>query len=203
MTNNTFLKWLPIAVMITIIFGTIYVAIQQQIRQDANDPQIASAEDASAAIHTGYSAPELLQEVPRSDMSQSLEPFMMFFDTSGQLLGSSASYGSSTPPTPPAGVFQSAEMQGEDRFTWQTSSGLRFAAVLVPWSQAPASTSADVSEVAPASGDPTSGFLLVARSLRDVEARESHIGFIVFMGWLLSILVSAAGFWMFMPKKQQ
>jgi hypothetical protein len=48
-SGNTFLRWLPLAVAITILAGLVYATVQQSLRQGANDPQIQLAEDTAAA----------------------------------------------------------------------------------------------------------------------------------------------------------
>ena len=63
---------------------------------------------------------------------------------------------------------------GEDRITWQTASGLRFATAIIHFN---ASTS--------------SGFVLAGRSLREVESREGQLEWIVLAGWAVTLVISA------------
>jgi hypothetical protein len=46
-------QWLPIVVVITALSGLVYVAVQQALRQDANDPQIQMAQDAAETLARG------------------------------------------------------------------------------------------------------------------------------------------------------
>jgi hypothetical protein len=186
----------------TIIMLVAYVAIQQSYRQTADDPQIRLAEDAAAALSGGDPINALLANDPKTDMSRSLSPFMMIFDDTGRLVNSTAYFNNvsspaGVPPTPPSGVFDfmrtndgttgqgisgaingfrssfasNRRPAGEDRFTWQTASGLRFATVVTRWN----ATS-------------SSGFVLAARSLREVEIREGQLGEIFLMGWLAFVV---------------
>ena len=165
----------PIIVAGSVILLIVYGAVQQDMRQAGNDPQIELAEDAATILSNGYPANALTAAGAPADMSRSLAPFLMVFDASGRLLASSAfnsgPNGPMAPSLPPAGVFGSASMRGEDRVTWQTPSGSRFAAVIAPWGNAS-----------------STGFVLVARSIRETEIREDKLGVIVFAGWLLMVL---------------
>jgi len=45
-------QWLPLAIVIKLLCGLVYVAVQQEVRLSANDPQIGMAEDLAAASPT-------------------------------------------------------------------------------------------------------------------------------------------------------
>jgi hypothetical protein len=49
-------QWLPLAIAITLLCGLVYVAVQQEVRLSANDPQIGMAEDLAAALSHGSNA---------------------------------------------------------------------------------------------------------------------------------------------------
>ena len=176
MTNKTLVSWLPLAVGGTVILLVGYVTLQQTHRQQANDPKIMLAEDAAAALDSGYPANALFESSSKTDMSVSQSPFGMVFDASGKLLGASAYNGDSSLTLPPSGIFDYARMHGEDRVTWQTPSGLRFAAIVLPWKVSATASSSP--------GLASSGYVLVARSLRDTEIRVRQLGWITFFGWL-------------------
>jgi hypothetical protein len=138
------------------------------------------------------------------DAAQSLSPFIMIFDENGTLLESSMKAGN-TLPVPPAGVFDFTRSNngeifsgpfasvsrlrmafssnvrpvGEDRFTWQTASGLRFATVIVYWT----------ATQHPSSGAISSGFVLAARSLREIENREGQLELIVGIAWIITLVI--------------
>jgi len=171
-TKRLLAIWLPIALAATCAIGGAYVMVQQQYRQDANDPQIQFAEDASSWLGAGLTPSVLLSSLPTIDMSSSLSSFGILFDDAGHVIASTGSVASST-PVPPAGTFAYARAHSEDRFTWQTAGGLRFAAVLRHYS-----------------GNKASGFFLAARSLREVEKRESQLGLLAGGAWLAAIILS-------------
>ena len=174
MTNKTFISWLPLAVGGTIIMLTAYVTIQQNYRMSANDPQIMVVQDIAAALSKGYPAKSLFDGSSKVDVAYSLSPFGMAFDDKGNLLSSSASNSDGAVPMPPAGIFDYVRANGEDRVSWQTPSGLRFAAVVDSW-KAPATATASTS---------ASGFILVARSLKETEVRIDQLGWMFLLGWI-------------------
>src|SRR3954465_13626820 len=86
-------RWLPQALIITILCGLVYATVQQNYRQSLNDPQIQISEDAalqlSSGVHvvceSGASSTGLVvsayQSVP--DIAQSLLPWIAVYDASG------------------------------------------------------------------------------------------------------------------------
>ncbi|MGE5392421.1 MAG: hypothetical protein ACM3NH_01630 [Candidatus Saccharibacteria bacterium] len=163
--------WLPLAVIITVVFGTVYAVVQQNYRMNANDPQIQIVQDVSDLLATGQ---DPQNAIPQStvDVSRSLAPFIIVFDDKGTATGSSVTIGTDK-PVPPAGVFDKARTKGENRFTWQPQKGVRIAAVLAHYEGS------------------KPGFVLVGRSLREVERRESMLLLQVAVAWAVSIIVSA------------
>jgi hypothetical protein len=169
--------WLLAALVATAMGGLTYVAVQQALRQGANDPQVQMAEDAAVAL-AGGAAPAAVVPPTRIDPSRSLAPYLIVFDDAGQPVASSDVLAGGT-PSPPAGVFDYTRTHLEDRFTWQPAPGVRDAVVVVRYSGA------------------SSGFVMAGRSLREVEARESQLSAMVGLTWLAalgaSLLLVAAG----------
>lgn len=206
-----------IVAIVTIILGTIYAVVQQSIRQSANDPQIAMAEDAAHDLANG-AVPASVMPADKHiiDASESLSPFVVVFDENGTVLESSMKAGN-TLPVPPKGVFDftrsndgganlsgfsgfmsafthahssNVRPAGEDRFTWQTATGLRFATIVVHFH----ASSTNASMAPASSGAVSSGFVLAARSLREIEGRESQLALMVFAGWVISVVILLSGF---------
>ena len=164
-------RWVPIVITTTIILLACYAGIQQDIRQAANDPQIQLAEDGAVFLARGVPAASLVGSAP-VDVSKSLQNFGIVYDESGKITASSALLGSTT-PTIPAGVFAYARTHADDRLTWQPAPGVRIAAVVKHYSGVSSSTS---------------GFLLVGRSMREVEVRESSIAHMMLLAWFVCII---------------
>jgi hypothetical protein len=166
-----FLKIFFEVIILTIIFLTIYVTGQQILRIGANDPQIQMAEDAATALANSASPADFMPASRQPfDMSQSLAPFTMIFDSSGLLLESSANL-SGKIIVPPVGTFDYAKVHGDDRFTWQPQVDERFAVVLKYYAGA------------------HPGFVLAGRSLREVETREDNLLLLVGLAWFLCIFI--------------
>ncbi|HZT92648.1 MAG TPA: hypothetical protein VFA05_11475 [Gaiellaceae bacterium] len=155
-----------VLIVLAIVFGTIYAVAQHVLRSDANDPQIELAEQDAAA---GVGAAASRVGGARVDLRTSLAPFELVFSPSRRLLASSGRL-DGRPPRLPGGVLAGSR---ERRFTWQPAAGVRLAAV-----------------VAPARGG---GWVLVARSLREVEKREHDVLVVAVAGFVASLVVAAAG----------
>ena len=172
MTLHKIIKLVLALVVVTLIFAAIYLTAQQNYRQSADDPQIQLAEDAVVALNKG--AIPQWNATNQIDAGASLSPFIIIYDASGTPAAASGLIGG-VMPTPPIGVFDSAKEKGEDRVSWQTSGGLRYAAVIVPWSK---------------------GYVLAARSLREVEKREAMLNVQVGAPWVLSLILVAGFFFL-------
>ncbi len=167
--RNLLVVYLCIFAFVSVVFLTIYAAVQQDYRQSANDPQIQIAEDAAASLDGGGAFQSVILPT-RIDIATSLSVFTTVFNDAGQPIGSSG-YLNGEMPTLPSGVFNYVRSHGEDRFTWQPEKGVRDAVVVTKYS---------------------GGFVLAGRSLREVEKRESALLAEVFVGWLISVAVVAS-----------
>jgi hypothetical protein len=167
--RRSFLIYLSVFTLVSVVFLTIYVAVQQNYRQSANDPQIQMAEDAVASLDNGGAFQSVILPM-RVDIATSLSVFTTVFNDAGQPIGSSG-YLQGGMPTLPPGVFDYVRSKGESRFTWQPEKGVRDAVVVTKYS---------------------GGFVMVGRSIREVEKREEALFSEVFAGWIVSILI--AGF---------
>ena len=165
--KTIFKLWLPLAAAVTAMCGLVFLAVQQDLRQGANDPQIQIAEDAAAAMENG--AP-LNSIVPagKTAIESSLATFVMIFDDTGAVVGSSAALHGETPQLPP-GILDFVRTHGQDRVTWQPESGVRIAAVIVR------------------SQGSQPGFVLAGRSLREVEIREGNAELIAGAAWISTL----------------
>jgi hypothetical protein len=123
--------WLPVAIAVTGLAGIAYLAVQQDLRLSADDAQVALARSTATRLDTGV-APLKTLPADSVDLTNSLEPFVMVFDSTGRLLASSATL-NGQPVDYPADVFDSVRARTEDRVTWQPEPGIRSATVAVPW----------------------------------------------------------------------
>lgn len=175
---DAILRWIPIAVTLGVVALLVYGAVQQDLRQSANDPQIQIAENAAVALAAGQTSESVLP-AERVDLGSNLAPFVIVYDQYGAVRASSATL-SGVVPALPAGVLGDVAKHGENRITWQPSPHVRVAAVIVPYSGS------------------QPGFVLAGRSLRLIEEREDDLLAVVGAGLaaglavtLLSVLVPA------------
>lgn len=155
--------------LLVIIFGTIYVVVQQAQRNDANYPQIQLAEDQATQI-TRNNNPYVASAMAPVDMKSSLAPFVIVYDHSGKVVSGSG-YLNGKVPKPPAGILSEAKGQAYNAVTWQPGNGVRIAAVTVT---------------------ANNYYVLSGRSLTEVEKNESETFKLTFVGGMLSLLVLVA-----------
>ncbi len=156
--------WVPLAVAVTGLAALVYGAVQQDLRQGANDPQIQLAEDAAAKLNAG-AAPSTVVPSETIELATSLQPYVLVFDNDKNLIAENAQLNGQAPPFPPS-VFDSARSRGQDRITWQPAPGVRSAVVVQPW---------------------RGGFVVVGRSLRLVEERIDQLQLLIGFGWLVTL----------------
>lgn len=175
--KNIVKNWLIAAVVTTALCGLAYVAVQQALRQGANDPQIQMAEDIASQLENGATAEAVLPANP-VDMGRSLATFVILFNNQGSQTSSSARLHGQNPQLP-GGVLDYVRQHGEDRLTWQPEPGVRIAAVVTSYSGA------------------NPGFVLAGRSMREVEKRIGNIELLCGIAWIvtlgLALIVIAAG----------
>ena len=162
---------MPLAVICVVLCGLVYVAVQQNFRMSANDPQIQIAEDVTNSLSAGNPVSAVFAGNAKIDVAKSLATFAMAFDSTGKVLTSTASLDGQT-PVPPKGVLDGAN-KTENRLTWQPKPTVRIAAVVIKYQT-----------------DKESGYVLVGRNMREVENRESQLTLFTVIGLLASLLGS-------------
>jgi len=167
-----FIRLIPFLFVITVSCLFVYAAVQQNYRQGANDPQIQIAEDISTFLASGGKPGEVLNQSSQVDISKSLAPFVAIYDDTGKLIGTSGFlHGQAI--SIPAGVLAYAKKDSENRVTWQPEKGVRSATVSVYYST-----------------DKNKGYVVVGRSLREVEKREAKLCRMTFLAWIGSIVLT-------------
>jgi hypothetical protein len=164
----TLLRWLPLAFLTTALCALVYLVIQQEGRQLADEPQGQIARDAAAALAGGRPVESVVPPVP-IDLGQSLAPFVMVLDNAGAVVATSGRLRGQTRVVP-AGVLEHVRQSGEERVTWQPEPGVRMATVVVRRADAGA------------------GFVVSGRSLRETEERIERIQTIVGLAWILTLV---------------
>jgi len=158
--------WLPIAVAVTVVFGFAYVAVQQTYRNGADDPQIQLAEDTAARLDAGDPESDVVP-IDVVNLAESLSPFVILFDAQNNVIDGSGVL-DGAPPTPPAGVLDTARSAGRNRVTWQPRPSVRIASV----------------SVATKDGR----VVLWGRSLRESESRVDQLTQTAAIAWIAAML---------------
>lgn len=162
------LQHLTALVLITLIMGLIYTAVQQTYRSNANDPQTQMVLDLGRKIELGQSLSTLLPDTV--DLRQSLAVFAVTYDQQGTPIQGNALLDGKLPRLP-AGLLEQARLHGADWVTWQPKEEVRMALGVVKLKGTPAA------------------YLAVGRSLREVEQRVSRLVNMVIIAWILCCAV--------------
>ncbi len=165
---KVFFTWLPFAVMLTLVSGLIYLAVQQSLRSSAVNPQMQIAEDEANKLAESSSSTGYVTTLDTIDISKSLSPYVIVFDDNYNVNFSTALLNNNT-PIPPDGVFEYTKANGLDTITWEPQKGVRSVIVVQHFE------------------GKNSGYVLVGRSLRQIELTEDHIMILIFVGWLASL----------------
>ncbi len=169
--------WVLVILVSSGILGAVFVAMQQNIRQEANEVLVQMAEDLARWIgfEGKYSTGWFLDGTV--DPSVSLSPFILVFDDQGVVQASTTQIDGKTPVLP-SGVLEYAKAHGQNRVTWAPKPGLRLATVTVWFDGA------------------KKGYVTVGRSLREVEKRIDMVTRLVIGTWLATIVGSGMGLWL-------
>lgn len=181
--SHAFRVWVPVAVAIVVGGGLVYGAVQQNYRSAANDPQVQVAEDIQSALVQGVASPETIAPTPPTvDINASLSPFVVMFSATGTPLGASVALEGKL-PTISQGILEHANGKTDYRFTWQPKSGLRIAAVVRKF---------DGKE---------SAYILVGRSLREVQNRINQLAIMVGAFTAAGLILSFGSFYLIAKKE--
>jgi hypothetical protein len=162
------LAWIPLAVGVTVLSLLGMGIAQQVIRTGADDPQVQMSDDAATMLNAG-APPDTVIPARVVDIGQSLVPYLMVFDRSGQLVASSAQLHRQAPAFPES-VFGSVTGGRADKITWQPEAGVRSAVVVQRWN---------------------GGYVVAGRSMRRDEERISGLEQLAVAGWLVALAVTA------------
>jgi hypothetical protein len=166
--TTIFKNWFAYAGIITLLCGIVYITVQQGYRSSANDPQLQMAEDAANALNKGADPKSLVSTTSAIEISQSLSPYLIIYDASGNIAAGSATLNGKALKIP-QGVIDYIHKNGKDAATWQPEPGVRQA--MVGFSAA------------------NKAYITVAgRSLRNTEDRIGLLGEQVLFGWAMSLL---------------
>ncbi|MFI5271121.1 MAG: hypothetical protein ACHQT9_03700 [Candidatus Saccharimonadales bacterium] len=157
--------WYGAAAILFVIFGTIYIVVQQVQRNDANYPQIQIAEDTAARLNQGAKPPSLTNG--KVDIKTSLAPFTIIYDKSGNIV-SGEGYLDGSVAEAPFGILKNAENHPYHWISWQPEGDVRIAAVTVSANKY---------------------YVLSGRNLKEVEKYENDTFQLSFLGGVISLII--------------
>jgi len=173
-------SWIPLAFVITALSGLVYLTGQQNLRQNANDPQIQISEDIAARLSASPNVPNL-PSTNTVDLEKSLGTYIIVFDDHEKPVFSNAKLKGKTPSVP-SGVFDYTREHKQDRITWQPRPDARSAIVVTMFN------------------GKSKGFVLVGRSLREVEEREEELEKYIILAWIVTMIGSLITTIIFIPQ---
>lgn len=185
--KRIFRYWLVLAVILSILFATAYITMQQISRTSYDWPQISAVNEVSyvlqnkkptGAIMDRYRAPA---PIDRSDAT-----FVIIYNQDGKIISSGAELeGSSL--TAPIEVLSSSDPAPAYRpFTWAPTSKIRIAAV-----------------VQKVNIDDKTNYILAGRNLKQPEYLTQYVLFLMSMGWLASLIGSLVCMAIILPKSRR
>lgn len=160
------IAWLAAAIVITLIFGSVYVTLQQFGRHAANAAPAAAAAAQVQQMGSGPTAG------PRLELTADSGVFVIVFGEDNKPTSTTVIL-HGVPPVVPAGVLETAKALGSDAVTWQPEPGLRMAVVA---RQAPG------------------GVVVAGQSLTPFEDGDRMSQLFLAAGWLGSMVVLAGAF---------
>lgn len=157
--------WLIAAILVTMLFGVLYVAMQQCLRQGANDPQVSMAQDATMELDRQRDPTSFNFNDTAVDIAYSMAPFILVYDRAGNVVAGNGMLDGEIPKIP-FGVLQHTPPHDTHAVTWQPRDGVRIAAVSI---------------------QARDYYVVVGRSLYVVESHIQLVTMYVASAWLLTM----------------
>src|SRR4051812_19887662 len=158
------------AALFSLILLLVYATVQQGYRSAANDPQVQLARDIAEDIRYTRTYRNYLDNTV--DPKQSLGTFMQLYNGKGELLFSGGAVNGRAPQIP-KGVLDNAKQYSENAVTWQPAADVRLATV------------AEYTTM------PDTAYVVVARSMQEVELRESRLTQMIILSWIIGVGIIA------------
>lgn len=172
-------KFFYIWIFTLFLFGlpimTSYVFVQQEGRSSINIPLLELAQNVESDLRSGVLPNEILKG-KQIDLSLDQSPFITLYSLDKRIVGSSQRLNGQLLSLP-SGVLDNARTKGDVRVTWQPTHNLRFASI---------------TEFVP-----TFGYVSVAQSLQETEARATRSMWIALLALALGAFVSGVCIWFF------
>ena len=159
-------RWTAAAIIVTAVFASLYLVIQQSERQGADDGPTRLASQVAAQLVDAGSAADA-SSTGTVDLAASDAEFFVIYDRTNHPVSGTGRLDGALPAIPP-GVLDAARRSGSHHVTWQTSDGRRFASV-------EQRAGHDV--------------VVAAQSLAPAENRIDQLGALILIAWACTLAV--------------
>jgi len=160
------LGWVAAALIVTIVFGSVYLTLQHIGRQGVNDAPAAAA---AAQVQNIGSEPI---SGPRLELTKDSGLFVIVYGEDNKPVSTTVTLHGEVPDLP-VGVLDTTRTAGTDAVTWQPEPGLRMAVV----------------------ARQVSGKVVVAgQSLTPFENTDKEAQLVLTAAWLTSVVVPALAY---------
>jgi hypothetical protein len=161
-----FIMWLTAAIIVTLIFGSLYLTLQRLGRSSANAAPAAAVATQAQMIDSDPPA------APRLELTPDSAVFVLVYGEDDKPVSGTVTLHGSLPVIP-SGVLRTARTAGTDTVTWQPERGLRMAVV----------------------ARSVAGKVVVGgQSLTPFEERDNMVLLFLGFSWLAGMVVLAAGY---------
>lgn len=167
--------WLPLAISLSLVFGCLYVVLQQAIRHSFDWPQIDAVNDVSYQLtHNHASSVQAIKKYSLNlPIDSTSELFVNIYDGTGKPVILGGQLGSNT-ISPPIGYLSSSDpMPSTHAQTWAPQPDVRIAAV-----------------VQRANVNATTYYIVAGRNLKLAEQLTSYLLFLLSLAWVVTMTIS-------------
>lgn len=165
------IKYLILVVFfITLAIFFFYVIGQLIVRQSANIQPARMANEAKIGLEGGKDFSAVFGE-KKTDFKKSLIPFAIIYYKDKKPVNSTALNNGQIPQIP-IGVLESAGKEGENRVSWQPENKVRFATVVIPFSD---------------------GYIVGGESLLEYDRTTKCLSILSFYIWMVFLVSSIFG----------
>ncbi len=123
-----FRRYFCAAVLLAVIFGTMYVLVQQSARMQANDTPTLIATQAAKQLDAGLGLDSI--NMGATDLANNPIPFVIVYDKNGKAVAGSG-YLDKELAVVPKGVLTHAKSGSNNAVTWSPKDSVRIASVTV------------------------------------------------------------------------
>jgi hypothetical protein len=178
--------WIPVTLILTAVFGTIYIVSQQLNRQSFNMSPIDAVNEASYTLDRNLPLDDFLQIYTfNTPVDKTSRTFIIIYDDKGKPLQSTAKLDDNTPNIP-LEVLEGTPMAPSYKIiTWMPRSGLRIAVAIQQVHQ----------------GN-NLRYVLAGRNLKQSEQLNEYVLFLVAAAWMATVVGSLFMIALLHPKQR-